>query len=308
MSCLPKIKDYSYYFFENIDNFGKYSDGIKSSSTSGDITTCCTSFMKGSKALRNNETSKNICENFLKLYKLIPNVNDNKEKNWGFLNYWLNFELSQVNNKICVKDFYDEMESHCDGKFDGLITDDIMYNLKKDDLHKMHLLYSLYKKYTDIDDILGNRTKDDTKLLLSYSTACCRDYLEANYMCKGENDDNNNSQFCAQLKKFKTKYDGLYNTQIAINPEYTNNFKKLSECNNNTVSTAVIGTTVGLVPLLVGLYKFTPLRQLINSNKGKLTQEYRNNDDEMTNIMLMDQQNEHTSSEQGTYNIKYHSA
>ncbi|KMZ89821.1 hypothetical protein PVMG_05986 [Plasmodium vivax Mauritania I] len=130
----------------------------------------------------------------------------------------------------------------------------------------------------------------------------CQIY-NAYYMCNVGNNNNNHSQFCTQLGKFKTKYESLYDTEIGRNPEYMNYFKKLSECKNtNVTSTALIGTTVGLIPLM-----FTPLRQLINSKNGKLTQEYRNNDDEMRNIMLMDEQSEQTSSPQGIYNIKYHS-
>ncbi|KMZ76573.1 hypothetical protein PVIIG_06311 [Plasmodium vivax India VII] len=250
MSCLPKIKDYSYYFFENIDNFGKYSDGIKSSSTSGDITTCCTSFMKGSKALRNNETSKNICENFLKLYKLIPNVNDNKEENWGFLNYWLNFELSQVNKNICVIEFYDDMESHCTGNFQGFLLKDLMYNIKKDDLNKMNLLFGLYENYRKLNNILTVNPQDKPDSLLEPSTKFCSYYLEANYFCESED-----NKFCTYLKSFKKKYEGLYDTVDGKDAEYSKNFIKLTQCRNNTMSTALIGTTVGLFPLLVGLYK-----------------------------------------------------
>ncbi|GAB69757.1 CYIR protein, partial [Plasmodium cynomolgi strain B] len=121
------------------------------------------------------------------------------------------------------------------------------------------------------------------------------------------------NKFCKQLKKFKTKYVELYNTLYGKSIECLNNFKRFSQCEKtNTMTTALIGTTVGLIPLLGGLYKvkeikFNPFRQLINSKKGKLTHDYRNNDDYIRNIILMDQESENISFKQGTYNIKYHS-
>ncbi|KMZ88790.1 hypothetical protein PVBG_05702 [Plasmodium vivax Brazil I] len=288
---------FKYVFFDDIDNYTNYEEKIKSNTTNVKITECCTSFMKGGQTLKNTEKSKDICVNFLKLYEILPNVKENNAKDWGFLNYWLNFELDKVNKNICVKNFYDDMESHCDREINVLVTDDRVYNVKKDDLNKMNLLYGLYENYKKLDNILSTNQQGKSDLLSEYSNKFCSYYVEANYLCNYED-----NKFCTHLQNFKTKYEGLYDTVDGKDPEYSKNFIKLTQCHNNTMSTALIGTTVGLIPLM-----FTPLRQLINSNKGKLTQEYRNNDDERRNIMLMDQGSEHISSQQGTYNIKYHS-
>ncbi|CAI7717561.1 PIR protein [Plasmodium vivax] len=302
MSCLPEIKEDSYNFFEGIDNYRNYEEEIKTTATAN-ITQCCTSFTSGWNKLLDTEMKKNICENFFKLYKKLTKVNVFDVKDWGFLNYWLNFKIGQFNNNnICVKEFYNHMESQCVDIIESLLYKDLIYNIKEEDLKKMNLLYGLHENYRTVNNIISNNQQDKLDLLLETSTKCCSDYIYANYLC---NDKEN--KFCTELKNFKTTYEKLYNQLGEKSPEYSNNFIQLTQCDNNTVSTAVIGTTVGLVPLLVALYKFTPLRQLIISNKGKLTQEYRNNDDEMRNIMLMDQQSEQTSSHQGTYNIKYHS-
>ncbi|KMZ95000.1 hypothetical protein PVMG_05761 [Plasmodium vivax Mauritania I] len=244
------ICSYYYEFFEDIDNYINYEEKIQGTATQ-DITECCTSLMRGGVTLRNSEIGKNICENFLKLYKKLPNGNEYKEKNWGFLNYWLNFELGKVNKNICVKNFYDDMESQCHGNFQGLVTDDRMYNVKKDDLIKMNLLYGLYENYKKLDNILSTNQQGKSDLLSEYSNKFCSYYVEANYLCNYED-----NKFCEQLQSFKTKYEGLYSKLNGKSPEYSNNFIKLSECKNtNVISTALIGTTVGLVPLLVGIYK-----------------------------------------------------
>ncbi|CAI7718030.1 PIR protein [Plasmodium vivax] len=302
MDCSPHIRNDSYDFFKNIDNYTNYEENIQSALTH-DITQCCTSVMNWGITLRNNERAKNICENFFKIYNILPKETEYKKKNWGFLNYWLNFELGQVNKNICVNEFYDDMENYCFNKIEGVFSENLLYNVKKGDLNKMKLLYGLYENYKKLDNILNSGQQDNPHLLLEFSTKCCTYYVEANYFCKSED-----NEFCTQLENFTTKYEGLYSKLNGKSLEYSNNFIKLSECKNtNVISTALIGTTVGLVPLLVGLYKFTPLRQFINSKKGKLTQEYRNNDDQIRNIMLMDHGSEQKSSQQETYNIKYHS-
>ncbi|VVA00027.1 PIR protein [Plasmodium vivax] len=312
--CTRGSKEGNYEFFERIENYIDKVNEAESSSSDGEFAECDDFSEEYQSSFKNKQIAKSLCEQLIKIYKSLnnsgttPKCSNNNKNGCGFFNYWVNFKISKdmINRRNCINEIYDGFESQCPNAFGVPLDADIIYNINKDDLHKMNLLYSLYKKYKDIDGILDNSTEETKRLLLSYSTACCTEYLEANYMCNDSN-DNNNSQFCTQLNEFKTKYENLHKRVEGKDPEYYKNFIKLTECNNNTVSTALIGTTVGLVPLLVGLYKFTPLRQLINSKNGKLTQEYRNTDDEIRNIMLMDQGNEHISSQQETYNIKYHS-
>ncbi|CAI7718641.1 PIR protein [Plasmodium vivax] len=315
--CSKGPNEENYEFFENIEEYIKKAKSAETTNASSNAVTKCKSFMVayGSR-FKAEETARTICEHFINLYNSLnePKCNLNSDpknkKCCKFLKYWVNSKLSKSmkNETQCVHSIYNGLESQITGP-DGFIIDlEFKDDINKDDLNKMNILYRLHKIYTDINGILENDSEDVKKTLSSLSTACCTDYLVANYMCNGGNgDDSNNSQFCIQLKKFKTTYEKLYNTVDGKGPEYSKNFIKLTQCNNNIMSTALIGTTVGLVPLLVGLYKFTPIRQFINSKKGKLTQEYRNNDDEMTNAMLMDQQSEYIGSQQGTYNIKYHS-
>ncbi|CAI7717603.1 Plasmodium vivax Vir protein, putative [Plasmodium vivax] len=316
MECRENSSEESYEFFDNIVNYIEKAKNGESTVGPSNYEDKCSSFMETSGShTTDKETAKSICEEFVKLYyslkdfkKCFPNGRPDKICS-NFLNYWINSKLRKImkGEDNCVSHVYDLLESQfsADNDFNIKINDEYIYYIKKNDLKKMNILYNLYEKYTVLYNILDNSTNKDKELLLLHSTECCTYYLEADYMCNDGN-NNNHSQFCTQLKKFETTYKELYDRVDGKGLEYTNNFKRLTQCDNNTVSTALIGTTVGLAPLLVGLYKFTPLRQLINSNKGKFTQEYRSNDNEMKNIMLMDQGSEHISSQQGTYNIKYH--
>ncbi|SCA60489.1 VIR protein [Plasmodium vivax] len=308
MECTNKIiEDDTYDFFDNVIKYIETADKLQSDTTTLDRQDNCTTFSYQYTSSK-FDIGKNVCELFVKLYKLLPNVNNkgnsDYKKEWHFLNYWLNFNISKnkLNAITCAKKFSEGLNNHCMYTLGFDFPPGSIYNIKEEDLEKMNLLYGLYENYRKINDILSKSQHEKLNSLLELSSKCCRDYLYANYLC---NDKEN--KFCTELKNFKTTYEKLYNQLGGKSPEYSNNFIQLTQCDNNTVSTALIGTTVGLVPLLVGLYKFTPLRQLINSNKGKLTQEYRNNDDEMRNIMLMDQGSEQINSQQGTYNIKYHS-
>ncbi|KMZ96042.1 hypothetical protein PVNG_05980 [Plasmodium vivax North Korean] len=257
MDCTEKLINYDTYdFFDKAINYIESSNKLESNTTELDAQDNCTTFSNAYTS-SNFDTGKKVCELFLKLYNSLSNVenniHDDYKKEWHFLNYWLNINISKrkLNKTTCATKLFEGLSNHCMHTLRFVSPPSFsIYNIREEDLKKMNLLYGLYENYRKLNDILSGSQHDKAGLLLGPSAKCCSDYAEANYLC---NDENN--KFCAQLKKFKTKYDGLYNTQIAINPEYTNNFKKLSECNNNTVSTAVIGTTVGLVPLLVGLYK-----------------------------------------------------
>ncbi|KMZ99009.1 hypothetical protein PVNG_03848 [Plasmodium vivax North Korean] len=301
------------YLIVNIKNYIEKADNAQQNHTITDIASKCKGFYTTMRSsFENGQIAISVCEELIKLYKSLDKIKGKSQcpkdskNDCNFFNYWVNFKISKsrLNESVCIDHINNAIESQFTGTDHYAVDLDFIYDIKKDELDKMNILYRLYKIYTDLDSIVDNADDMVKNKLSSLSTACCTDYLVANYMCNGGNGDNiNPSQFCMQLQKFKIKYEGLYSKLNGKSLEYSNNFIKLSECKNtNVISTALIGTTVGLVPLL-----FTPLRQFINSNKGKLTQDYRNNDDEMRNIMLMDQGSEHISSQQGTYNIKYHS-
>ncbi|KMZ76709.1 hypothetical protein PVIIG_05708, partial [Plasmodium vivax India VII] len=115
--------------------------------------------------------------------------------------------------------------------------------------------------------------------------------------------NNNNSKFCQELNKFESKYNELDGKVREQASELSDYFIRLSECpNTKIITTAVTGSIIGLIPLFGVLYKFTPMGQVIRSKIGII-----NNDEEMTKMTLMEQENEPLRFKQGTYNIKYQS-
>ncbi|KMZ76613.1 hypothetical protein PVIIG_05457 [Plasmodium vivax India VII] len=264
--CTRGSKEGSYEFFENIKNYiDKVNEAERSSSSDGEFSECDDFSKAWESSFKDTQIAKNICKELIILYKSLNNseptskCSNNNKEGCGFFNYWVNFKISKnmINGTYCIDEIYNGFESQCSHDFGVTLDVDIIYNINKDDLYKMNILYRLYKIYTDINGILENAGDMVIKKLSSLSTACCTDYLVANYMCNGGNDHNiNHNQFCTQLNKFKATYEELYSRVNEKGIEYSKNFIELSECKNtNVMSTALIGTTVGLIPLMVGLYK-----------------------------------------------------
>ncbi|KMZ76862.1 hypothetical protein PVIIG_06050 [Plasmodium vivax India VII] len=266
--CSQDSDEESYEFFENIVEYVKKAKSAETAAASSNAETKCKSFMLayGSR-FKAEETARTICEQFINLYNSLndPECNLNSYPNkkcCKFLKYWINFKLmkSMKNEDECVSKIYNALESHITGSDEFNIDLYYEYDINKDDLKKMNILYSLYEKHTELDTILMNISKVDKESLLLHSTACCTHYIKAKYICNDDNNRNDNSVFCNKLTTFKSKYDALYEKAFQEGSDYANNFIKLEECSNNKIiTTAVTGTVVGLIPLLGVLYKVSEL-------------------------------------------------
>ncbi|CAG9472739.1 unnamed protein product [Plasmodium vivax] len=310
MDCTTRTEDNNYDFFDNIDKYIKHSDDAVHDGSKLDSLDDCNSFsIQYTK--NNTDIGKKICEQFIKLFKRLPNVKKENKKDpnyindWNFLNYWLNIKLKEnmLNKSNCVYDFYEGIETHCIGTFSIPNTQDLIYNINNDNLYKMNKLYILYEKYSKLYDVLNKKPKEELDASLDLSQDCFYDYVYARYLCVDIN-----TKYCRKLINFKTKYENLFTIAEQKGYDFSKNFNHLPEnVYNNIMSTVLLGTTIGLVPLFGVLYKFTPIGQLFNPKKRTLTKEYGNNDQEKKNNPLMDYENEQMIFQQEKYNIKYHS-
>ncbi|KMZ88810.1 hypothetical protein PVBG_05722 [Plasmodium vivax Brazil I] len=298
----------NYDFFDNISTYVEKVEEAKNGVIELHKDDNCDSF---SKDYTNSNTAigKKICEQFIKLFKILPNVknpnkNDPKYRNdWYFLGYWLNSKLrkNNLNRTICPNDFYDGMESHCTETLSLNYSSNLIYSINHEDLNRMEVLYTLHENYSKLDNILNKGTSQEPELLLKLSGACSDNYIKAKYMCYG-----NYNKFCEKLDNFKRKYEGLFKTAQSKGNQYTNNFKELTDYDNsNIISTTVIGSAVSLIPLLGILYKFTPIGQIFNSQKRKLHKDHSNNIDEIIKTSLLNYENEQLNLNQDKYNIDY---
>ncbi|VUZ93678.1 PIR protein [Plasmodium vivax] len=310
MGCDDKIESDSYDFFEDIENYINKVNSAQNNGATIDNPSDCDNFSTSSQSKFTNSTiAKNTCVELVKLYKSINSLkemltgNPNYKNDCRFFNYWVNFKItkSRSNEYHCVSDLYNAIESHCYIDFPNRLDVSVIYDIKKDDLYKMNILYNLYENYIKLKNIIDTDSRLEKQSLLPHSTACCTDYIEAKYICNGGN--NNSSTFCKKLRTFESKYEQLYQKFNEKTSEFSDDLIKLSECpNTKIITTAVTGSIIGLIPLFGVLYKFTPMGQVLRSKMGIL-----NNDDEITNVSLMEQENEQLRLQKGKYNIKYQS-
>ncbi|VUZ99837.1 PIR protein [Plasmodium vivax] len=312
MECKQNPEE-SYEFFKDIENYIKQAILAENTDVSSDAESECVSFMNSfGSHFKDIQTAKRICKQFIKLYYSLKGTtgNFNSEPKYQkcreFLNYWLNFKLREnlKNGDDTVCYIYNAIESQFTNSLEHYINLYFIYDIDKNDLYKMNILYSLYENYNKLNAIKYNNPELDKQSLLTHSSACCIDYIKASYICNPDNNNNNiNGKFCEKLTAFQSKYDKLYEEAAGKGSDYSKNFIRLSECGNNKIiTTAVTGSIVGLIPLFGILYKFTPMGQMFRSKKGIL-----NNDEEMTKISSTEHDNEPLRFQQGSYNIKYES-
>ncbi|SCA83497.1 hypothetical protein, conserved [Plasmodium vivax] len=316
MGCDAKIKSDSYDFFKDIENYIKKANDAQQNKATTEITSNCEGFyMTMKSSFEDKQIGVSVCESIIKLYKNLNNLkaestcSKDYKNECGFFNYWVNSKIaeSMSNESNSIQTIYNGIESQF-STVDGYgININFICNINKDDLHKMNILYRLYKNYTDLNDILDNLIPDVKVKSLSLSTACCTDYIKASYICNHDN-KKKNPIFCEKLEAFESKYKQLNQKVNKQGSDFSNYFIKLSDCSNNKIiSTAVTGSIIGLIPLLGVLYKFTPMGQMLRSKMGILNNNISNNDEDMTNMSLIEQENEPLRFKQGTYNIKYQS-
>ncbi|SCA83574.1 VIR protein [Plasmodium vivax] len=313
MGCDPTISDESYKFFEDIDGYIEKSNAVENTDIDPEYFSACTSFSKNWETkLKNKETAKRICGKYIKLYESLYYLKNNLKTHSNykidcrFLNYWINSKLNNkvIDDNICVSTFYITLESHCSENFQHVLSSCEMYNINKDELDKITILYNLHNKRNEINTIINSQRDLERSKLNELSSECSTKYKKGLAMCHNKDD-----KFCELLENFKKKYEELYPTVETKGHDYSKYFKRLSGYeNSNIISTAVTGSIVGLIPLMGILYKYTPMGQLLKPNKGKVTDGQIYNGNDKRNISLMDQESEESTFHQGTYNIKYQSA
>ncbi|KMZ76631.1 hypothetical protein PVIIG_06428 [Plasmodium vivax India VII] len=261
------------YIYKFFDDIKEYIDAVKNSENteapqeiSHECTLMSTSFYKN-----NPEVAKSICVQFLKLYKSLYNF---KSKDISdptylsavhFLNYWLNAELKKkmFNKNVCVKDFYDHMETYAQF-IDNIhiYSYDEICVIKNDELDNMNILYNLYSNYYNVFN--GSNIVCATKeSCLEYSKQCFQEYKKGIIKC-----ENNDSDFCKAIKEFENKYDslkrgnktnnGFNSKELMPLPSYEQAFEEYqSELNRRItiVTISIICSIFGIIIILFYLYK-----------------------------------------------------
>ncbi|KMZ77229.1 hypothetical protein PVIIG_06315 [Plasmodium vivax India VII] len=185
---------------------------------------------------------------------------------WASLNYWLNAELNKSTfyKNICVKEFYNNMESYVQDilKY-GVLMDDEIFDINKDELDKIHILFNIYSNYQGIINN-GEIVCKNENICLDYYRKCFQEYKNGIIMCPKYDTD-----FCKELEKFQEKYEKIKNPEPRTNIYDYNIIKPLpshkealqeylSELKRKKITIAtlsVICSMFGIILILFCLYK-----------------------------------------------------
>ncbi|KMZ83538.1 hypothetical protein PVBG_00618 [Plasmodium vivax Brazil I] len=206
MACSRDKKEENYDFFEKVHIYIEYADQIKTAITESDVSNDCTDLLNGRYNSGNRDITRNICEEFLKLYNFLKSSQEVQQNYKRFLNYWLNIRIHEdkPNENICVKQFYDDMENYCVKTLQYFVSTNIFYDMDKDELDKMNILYNLYYNYYKIFNY-NNIVCDGKSSCSQYTNNCLKYYGDGIIKCPTGKTDN----FCRKLDDFRDKYEKL---------------------------------------------------------------------------------------------------
>ncbi|KMZ77115.1 hypothetical protein PVIIG_05618 [Plasmodium vivax India VII] len=163
----------------------------------------------GNKFEVNKDKIEKICKQFLQLcsyYDVWKTIKSFSHKHFcGIMNYWLNSDLKEINDKNKLKsDFYPSIMEESKKKLGKL---DCIFNLYKIDdkeFYNLKILYDLYDNFYKRIHTENSVTSDVTcENGCTYKDKCANIYNDNIERCSS----NTPSKFCEALKQFKLKYE-----------------------------------------------------------------------------------------------------
>ncbi|CAI7724276.1 Plasmodium vivax Vir protein, putative, partial [Plasmodium vivax] len=164
----------NYNFFNNIDKYITEVKKIENPNLPNTPLVDCKSF-SNQEDLGNKEKAESLCNSFASLNKFLVAIKEEVRDPCNFLNYWLNYELTQplFSDDNCISYVYNGMDSHLESNDAYKSLNCILYNINKVELNKMNKLYNLYKNYSKLKTIIDSNWEENKQEILTLSTQCC---------------------------------------------------------------------------------------------------------------------------------------
>ncbi|SBT83692.1 PIR protein [Plasmodium ovale] len=244
---------------------------------------------------------------FLEHYKNSDSKNSNKY--YGYINYWLKTQLTE--NDPLIKnttDFYN-MFKNCDSDVELLNKKFLYINSKQNDLFKR--INELYSVYDDYFNFIAFKSIDTVNCV--YAKQCVNKYN--NIVDNYASNDKSNLLYELQNLKHLFNQNGIFSLQGCEKEIPT--LKPLPEANKSEVISSLpssslipipaIAATVGIFPLLLLLYKHTPLVSLLYSRIIEMKNKLINVAQENHELSFLDERSQ-VFADNESYNLIYSSA
>ncbi|SBT02760.1 PIR Superfamily Protein [Plasmodium ovale curtisi] len=304
-------------FYCSYTEFKNYYDKSKSFS-SGEISNynaeSCNSVLsdKFQKETNIKDIFKKL-KKFLEYYKSHNTQNSNKY--YGYINYWLKNQLTGNDSLIKnTTDFCNEFES-CDSEIKLLNKRISDINSKQNDLfERINELYSVYDYYyifISYESSKSSKSFDSIKCV--YAEQCVKKYN--NIVDKYLSNDKSNLLNELQNLDYLFNQNGIFTLKDC--EQEIPKLKSLPEANKTEIISSLsssslipipaIAATVGIFPLLLLLYKHTPLVSLLYNRIIGMKNKLINVAQENHELSFLDERNQ-VFADNESYNLIYSSA
>ncbi|SBS89300.1 PIR Superfamily Protein [Plasmodium ovale curtisi] len=287
----------AYSFFENFKMYNLYEREMEKQFLGGKYSIQCDSILYYNKDF-GNERASNVCVKFRIIYNFItstkkaPETQTLNDKDFAYLNYWLNSKSKNYKNgkNITFKEFQNIMD-HTVDEFASVMFDGKLYDLGEDDFQNMKLLDYLHSNYFEIFTEISTLTKEKNISCFKHVNELLNTYKRGIIQCHIDN-----TNFCKALKFFKGEYDNIFFGKGSIAEKCTDQellklptYEDVSlEEKKISVVGSILGPSFGTLFTMLILYKFTPIGQWIHSKIGKNIETqsklYDENDESLLNV------------------------
>ncbi|SBT02474.1 PIR Superfamily Protein, partial [Plasmodium ovale curtisi] len=253
---------------------------------------------------------------FTKLKKILEYYNSlntqNSNKYYGYINYWLKTQLT--GNDPLIKnttDFYN-MFKNCDSDVELLNKKFLYINSKQNDLFKrIKELYSVYDDYYMFISYGSSMSSKSIKCV--YAEQCVKKYN--NIVDNYASNDKSNLLYELQNLKHLFNQNGIFSLQgcekeiptLKPLPEENKSEIISSLSSSSLIPIPAIAATVGIFPLLLLLYKHTPLVSLLYNRIIGMKNKLINVSQENHELSYFDESNK-VFADNESYNLIYSSA
>ncbi|SBS93775.1 PIR Superfamily Protein [Plasmodium ovale curtisi] len=302
-----------YCFYTEFTNYKDKSKSIKPTEINEYTKSCAQVINDKFQDKTNIEEVLTKIKKFLKYYKNSDSQNSNKY--YGYINYWLKTQLT--GNDPLIKnttDFYN-MFKNCDSDVELLNKKFLYINSKQNDLFKrINELYSVYDDYYIFISYKSSMSsKNFESIKCVYAEQCVKKYN--NIVDNYASNDKSNLLYELQNLKHLFNQNGIFSLQgcekeiptLKPLPEENKSEIISSLSSSSLIPIPAIAATVGIFPLLLLLYKHTPLVSLLYNRIIGTKNKLINVAPENHELSYFDERN-NVFADNESYNLIYSSA